>query len=334
MILFGSCFDWLLVSIVVAGFVLKYSVGSKKAGQVGFGAALACSLLPLWFLCRVGNLWALSGTPAEVKPKQEKLAVVVKTVACILWRAVLAVCFWIEIDWEGLETIRTEMGKTGKPIGLIGNHTSFFDVFISVAMCPLSEVGKAKQIISTMVMKLPIMGYICQTMLHLPIPFKNDAGDSKTFEVDKDKLAKIMEEYEAHLKSGGFCAWYPEGQVNRAECSKLQQFRAGGYGIAVRNDIELWCATFCGNAVTWPYYEQMGGHPAKIGVKVWRLCESTKEWLAKNAPGKTGRDAEIFFADHTQTLIQAELDKLLERGYKVGDNTKPGKKKEEEKKTD
>merc|ERR1719201_1537763 len=141
-------------------------------------------------------------------------------------------------------------------------------------------------------------------MLHLAVPFKDDGGDSKTFAVDKDKLAVVMEEYEAHLKNGGFCAWYPEGQVNRGDCSKLQLFRAGGYGIAVRNDIELWVATYCGNALCWPYTEQVGGQPCKIGAKVYRLCESTKQWLKENAPGKEGRDAEIFFANHTQELMQ------------------------------
>jgi hypothetical protein len=180
-----------------------------------------------------------------------------------------------------------------------------------------------------MVLKLPIMGLIAKTMLHLAVPFKDDSGASKSFQVDKEKLAVAMEEYEQHLKNGHFCAWYPEGQVNRGDCTQLQTFRAGGYGIAIRNDIEMWCVTFCGNAIVWPYREPIGGMPARVGAKVWCLCDSTKEWLAKNAPGKIERDAELFFADHTKDLLQSELNTLVSKGYKAGDNTKPDKKAED-----
>merc|ERR1740117_145103 len=117
-------------------------------------------------------------------------------------------------------------------------------------------------------------------MGHLAVPFKDVSSTSTNFEIDKEGLAKVMEEYEQHLKDGHLCAWFPEGQVNKGDCSKLQQFRAGGLGIAVRNDVEIWSITFVGNAVTWPKDQPVGGIPARIGGKVIQVCESSKKLLA------------------------------------------------------
>merc|ERR1719221_877940 len=107
-------------------------------------------------------------------------------------------------------------------------------------------------IVSSHVLRMPIIGRIATTMGHLAVPFKDTTSTSTNFEVDKEKLAVIMESYENHLKAGGMCAWFPEGQVNKGDCSKLQTFRAGGLGIAVRNDVEIWLMGFVGNAVCWP----------------------------------------------------------------------------------
>jgi len=292
------------------------------------------ALLPLYGFCKIGGVWAGMGAPEEVKAKRNKLTEYAIIVNCFLYRVGFALCFWIQRDYEGdcLEKFRAELGATGKPFVLVANHSSFFDVFISVAMCPLHRVGKARQFVSESVFKMPIFGVICSTMQHAVVPFKGDANAVGKFEVDKEKLAEVMVEYENHLKGGGFCAWFPEGQVNRGDCSKLQQFRAGGCGIATRNDVEIWVVCFTGCAAVWPYGEPMGGYPGKVCTKIWCLTKSSKEWLKEHAAGKEAREEEIILADALQKQIQDALDKSVAVGYKAGDNTK--KKKPEEAKKD
>merc|ERR1711879_639857 len=121
-----------------------------------------------------------------------------------------------------------------------------------------------------------------------------------------------MEEYEDHLKKGNVCAWFPEGQVNRGDCSKLQTFRAGGMGIAVRSDVEMWAMAFVGHAVSWPKRSPIGGIPARIGGKLELVCESSKAFLSKDSSTDEDERAKcLFLANHTQSLLQANIDYLV-----------------------
>merc|ERR1740129_1640584 len=116
-------------------------------------------------------------------------------------------------------------------------------------------------------------------MGHLCVPFKA-AGADGGMEVDKSKVERIMATYEAYLKTGGICAWFPEGTINGGDCSKVATFRGGGFAIAVRNDVEIWCIAYSGNAVTWGKCQAIGGTPCQLAAYFFQVCKSSKEFIA------------------------------------------------------
>merc|ERR1711862_1011296 len=104
-------------------------------------------------------------------------------------------------------------------------------------------------------------------------------------------------------------------------------------GLAVRSDVEVWAMTFVGHAVSWPKKAAIGGIPARIGGKIELVCESSKALLSKDANNDGDERAKcMFLANHTQSLLQANIDDLVKKGYSAGDNT--SKRREIEKKKD
>mmetsp|Transcript_88118 Transcript_88118/g.189166 ORF Transcript_88118/g.189166 Transcript_88118/m.189166 type:complete len:309 (-) Transcript_88118:62-988(-) len=297
---------------------------TKTLGQVGFGMAVVTSLMPPWFLCIFGQLYVQSGNPDAKEEREMALARWVTMLTCLCWRAALSVCWWVRQDLEGVPEMRAKIGNSGRPVCVIGNHSSFMDIFVSVAAFPLRTVSVCKMIVSSHVFDMPLIGRICSTMQHLAVPFKDTSATSTNFEVDKEALVVVMENYEAHLKAGKACAWFPEGQVNKGDCSKLQTFRAGGMGIAVRSDVEIWSMAFVGHAVTWPKRALIGGYPAHMGGRIKLVCESSKAWLSEQCKDQDERAQSLFLANTTQKMIQADVDEFVEKGYKAGDNTGKG----------
>jgi len=278
------------------------------------------------FLLTFAGPFYIKGTQAEQLKKRNDFAKLIVTVFSFCCRVCLFCCFWIKIDLDGLEDIRRNYGSTGRPLCVIANHTSFLDIILCVTVLPLHKVGKTKMIVSSHVLKMPIIGRLCKAMGHLAVPFKDTGKNSTTFEVDKEGMVKVMEQYEAHLASGESCAWYPEGQVHRGECTNLQQFRAGGLVIAVRNDVELWSMAMVGNAMCWPGNEAIGGYPADIGGKIECICKSSKEFFASEERGADERAKSVYLANYTQERMQKIIDDYVAKGYKAGDNTSKKKK--------
>lgn len=317
--------------------LVRVTQGPKKSGQIGFNLAIASSCLPPWFLAMFGRLYTESGTEEQKEEKRARFAKVLITFTAVCWRMALASSFWVKLEIEGVGSFRKNFGNTGKPMCYIANHTSFFDIFLAVTTLPLSKVGKVKMIVSSHVLDMPIIGRITRGMGHLAVPFKDTSSASTTFEVDKDALAIVMQKYENHLKKGECCAWFPEGQVHKGDCSKLQLFRAGGLGIAVRNDVEMWSMTTVGNAVVWPGGAPVGGNPARVGGKVECICTSSKDFFSAPETGSNEREQSIHLADYTSKKMQDIIDGFVAKGFKAGDNTKKKKKTEDasgEKKAD
>lgn len=315
-----------LLLFVFLGGLVRVTQGPNKSAIYAFNLAILSSCLPSYCLSLIGKLYTESGTEEEKKEKRARWAKVVITTTALCWRMGLAACFWVKIEIEGIAELRRNFGSTGRPLCFILNHTSFLDIFLAVTSVPLSKVGKMKMIVSSHVLEMPVIGRMAKGSCHLAVPFKDTSGGS--FEVDKEALAVTMETFENHLKSGEGCAWFPEGQVNKGDCSKLQQFRAGGLGIIVRNDVELWCMATVGNATCWPMNAPLGGQPAKIGGTVKCVCESSKEFLSSAETGSTEREKSLYLADHTSKRIQAVIDAYIAKGYKAGDNTKKKKTKD------
>lgn len=67
-------------------------------------------------------------------------------------------------------------------------------------------------------------GYICSAVGHFPVLFTSSKAND--FAVDKEAQAKVTEQLDQFIGSGGGLVIFPEGQLNSTP-RKLQQFRRG-----------------------------------------------------------------------------------------------------------
>jgi len=322
MLLTATSAGYAAVAVVSTAVGAVGCLGKQKAGQCGFGLMLACTTLPPWLLAM--GLQLLGGL-GPLGPSKELAAKAEITFTALMWRLGLGFCWWVRVSCEGLDTYRRELGETGRPVCVLVNHTSFLDTILSVATAPLNKVGRYKMMVAQHLLEMPVIGRIATVMGHLCIPFKTGGPDGG-MEVDKEKTAVVMKDYEEYLASGGICAWFPEGTINPGDCSKVARFRAGGFGIAVRNDVEIWCQVFVGNAKCWGKYVAVGGYPAHIGMKCFCLCKSSRELLASSeASGADERGKSLFLANLAQKEMQNAIDAFVAKGIDAGDNTKKRK---------
>lgn len=269
-------------------------------------------LLSCFPVAVLGNFW-ISKTPKdsmEVVQKQVNECVI--AVTCLCWRLATTICFWVRIDIDGLEAFRAECGASGRSVVIIGNHCSFMDIILAVALTPLSQVVKVKMLIAGHVFKMPAIGTIATAMGHLSIPFKASSEDSKDMSVDKEAVEQRMKVLTEHLASGGNAAWFPEGTMNRSDTLKVQTFRAGGFAPVIKVDAEIWCLAQVGNSVFWPARAQVGGRPCRIGYKIIRICESTHQFCAKESDD---RAKALLLANSAHDKAQAALDELVAQGF-------------------
>jgi len=293
---------------------------SDTIGTVGFNANLLAVTMPTYMFSKVFP-WVLGLAPTTL---QEFLVmfmnVTSKTLTCLSWRIALMLSPWVSMRVDGLKPFRSQMGSSGRPVVVIGNHVSFFDTVVMVALTPLSKVGRVKMFVSDHLYKMPILGVIVRAMGHFSVPFKS--RDANTMSVDKDAMAERQRQMEAHVAGGGYAAWFPEGRLNPEDCSKVGQFRAGGMMLCCKTDVEVWCVAQVGNAVMWPRKAPVGGRPAKIGLKIFRLCESSKEFVAGVVSADLSeeerlRAESIFFANRAQAEIQTSVDLLVAEGFQA-----------------
>eukprot|EP00747_Dinoflagellata_sp_TGD_P213290 gnl/TRDRNA2_/TRDRNA2_86266_c0_seq1.p1 gnl/TRDRNA2_/TRDRNA2_86266_c0~~gnl/TRDRNA2_/TRDRNA2_86266_c0_seq1.p1 ORF type:complete len:305 (-),score=73.11 gnl/TRDRNA2_/TRDRNA2_86266_c0_seq1:70-984(-) len=279
--------------------------------QVGFGCALLLSVLPPWLAGQMLLLvWRQRGGQQDAFRKWISNFVIKMT--CITWRMALAVCFWVQVRVDGLEDFRAAMkAKSGKPRIVIANHTSFLDTILCVILMPLAEVGQTRIFASATLLKMPVVGGLIKAMGHMTVPFKASA-ESKDFTIDKEAMAVEMQKLEDHVREGGVAAWYPEGTMNRTDSTQVQTFRAGGFTMATKVDCEIWCIAYVGNSVCWPPKAPIGGFASHIGIKIFRLCESSKTFL-----GDTGDEREqcLKIANTAHDEFQKKMDALVAEGW-------------------
>jgi len=236
------------------------------------------------------------------------------------WNTLFCICCWIRIDVEGVDDLLEDFGTSGRPVCVVMNHTSFLDTLLAVSLCPFAYVGDVKMMVSNHLLKMPGLGQIVKAMGHLDVPFKV-AADSDKFEIDKEEMAKRQALLEEHVVDGGCVAWYPEGRQNRGDPHIVETFRAGGFDVAVKNDVEMWCFVCVGNTVCWPRTAAVGGRSASIGVKLFQFCESTKDYIEAGVPAaeRGGKQACIYLANSSQQAVQKAVNELLAEGYSCHD---------------
>jgi len=229
---------------------------------------------------------------------------------CLMWRVAMFCSFWVRLDIEGLKEFRSTLSASGRPAVIISNHASFLDTILLVTFMPLAKQARVKMLVSGHLLNMPIIGTIATAMGHTSVPFKATGADG-TFELDKELMAQRQKEMELHVASGGIAGWFPEGTMNRGDVREVSTFRAGGFSLAVRLDLEVWCVAFHGNTTCWPRTAAVGGRPARIGVKIFRLCDSTHAFV-KDAKVDLSdeRAASIYLANAAHDQVQAAVKQL------------------------
>lgn len=295
---------------------------------IGFGISVLFTSLPAWFLSKIGVLCISFIAKEKQESARKYLARWVYRVLGWGWFCTTLFTPWVKIRREATAQLRSGLAAgRGKPRLLLMNHASFMDSFLVLGSLPYVDIADCRTMSASYLFNMPLVGGLAEGCNHLPVVFqsKHD-GD---FSVDKDKAAEVQRKMNEHVRAGGIGAWYPEGAMNPGDPTKLQTFRAGGFGIATNIDCEIWCICYVGQAKCWPRKSQIGGKPANIGLTTFKLCPSSFE-LAKKAevPEGTdpGRAQSVFLANYAQEKMQNEMDALVQKGWvsmvKVEEKTK------------
>jgi 1-acyl-sn-glycerol-3-phosphate acyltransferase len=240
--------------------------------------------------------------------------------ACFyLFETPILLCPWIKVasvdaaaeraEWAKLhETLKT------RPVFILANHTSFFDVLLFSVRCPVATLKKTRTLAKRGLFTAPIIGYINRSIGHFPVHFSGaKVGD---FSVDKSAMGDVMAKVDAHVKGercegfgNGCLAFFPEGQINRVDPRTLQSFRRGMFRSAVQKDVAVWAWLVDGNPRTWPP-EAAGGLPATV---THTLAPIAPDGVLALAVAKGVAVEPQALAELTQSLMQDELAKLLAR---------------------
>jgi 1-acyl-sn-glycerol-3-phosphate acyltransferase len=278
-------------------------------GIIGFNFILLSLTLLVFFWCKFGGYFV----------EEERLAKQSKQLIGYAWKLTLLLCSpWMQIQYDGLEEYKAGLSKSaGRPRILLANHQSFLDTILVCATCPISEVAVLKMFGTAGMFKMPIIGTIFKACGHFVVPFKDQstgANATSDFSVDKDKMSGVMAQAEAWVSSGNITAWFPEGAMNKRVSDELPQFRAGGFVLATKTDVEIWCVALSGLEVCWPRKGAVGGRPARMRVKTFCMSKSSHEMFAQ--AGITGeREQCLHLANEAHACFTKELKAFREDGW-------------------
>ena len=159
------------------------------------------------------------------------------------------------------------------------NHSSQLDGFMFAATVPSKYIATMRTMAKAGLFKVPLFGTIMKDIGHFPVYFKSTEQGS--FSVDKEKQMGVMEEVDAHLKSGGAVTLYPEGQINRTNARQLQTFRRGSLKMARSHNMQMWGFVVTDMDTAWPNDKgAQGGHPATLFYRLFRIDDPEEEDLA------------------------------------------------------
>ena len=207
--------------------------------------------------------------------------------------------------------------ETGRPVFILGNHTSFLDTILTVSKLPMYVIGRTRTYMSSHLFNLPILSTICKGCGHFPVHFTS--SELGKFSVDREKMKIVGADVDAHINKNGLLCFFPEGQMN-SEPSKILPLRYGGMKKALEFDACLFSFVTCGNPDIWPRRAQMGGFPGTARYSFRALApDGVKDLLknirdAKDGEGfESGKDDpdHVLLANFCQIVMQAQHDSML-----------------------
>jgi len=252
---------------------------------------LIISVLMSWIDCKLIQFLPVS------KDKKRKLC----CFFTVLWlRLPIYLSPWIRITnltpkKEWMKMWDPEKKKGGM---ILVNHTSFFDPFLLVHIMPIMVLINLRTLLKSSLLKIPCFGTVSKLCGHLPVYYNSEKAND--FGTDKAAMSAMTQRLTKWLNEGGGVAVWPEGQVSKNP-TKLQSFRRGCFKYHLQYKMPLWGLICTGVHHTWPRGVQIGGRPAKIMTKFFKVEEK---------PDQT--DAAVVSTE-VQSLMQRELDQLLKK---------------------
>lgn len=214
------------------------------------------------------------------------------------------------LDWSAV-------GRSGRPVMLLINHTSLFDFSALCLLVPWDLLVDARVVVSSKLLKIPLFGSVSKHGEAIPVFFKaHEDGvpsamqNQADFSVARERAHETTDAMAAHLARGGTLALFPEGNINRAP-SKLLPFRRGAFQLAHQHDVELWGLALDGCDTVWPVDEAVGGAPADVTGRLFAIApEGARALAADVLRGATGEANNVgaALADHSRAAFQQVLD--------------------------
>lgn len=265
-------------------------------GKCLFGLGLVLSLLPAWGVTVVARVVKAGLSESRRANFQLKVSAWLIAYLVLAWRAHF-------------------LGESGRPTVLVMNHLSFLDSVLAVPMAPLHRCADVRVLVANYVFAIPLLGGVMRAIGFAEVPFKASAGDFSSLAVEKDAIEEKLKAFAEHVQGGGVGAWFPEGMRNRGDPLVLQEFRAGAFSVAVQTDVDIWCLAMLGTNVCWPVESLVGGIPARIGIRMWKLGSSHALLSAESLPDSDTRTKAIRLAALVKASMQEGLEDLAAKGF-------------------
>lgn len=244
--------------------LLRSRLLPKKVMQIWFSFCVAVSIIPAAIIIRPISALQYIGVPRTVT---EELGL---TAFCCAMRFSYYANPQIQMKVEfgnkadGTPFTWAELLEN-KSTAVLMNHTSFWDTFVFVIVCPLRYAVKIRSLMKAGLLSIPLFGPACNCVGHFPVYFKSDAEGN--FQVDHEKQEKVSKRIENHLEHGGSLALFPEGAINKTP-ETLLPFRYGTFNTILQHNLSIVYMLCVGNAKTWPAKAAIGGFPADITIHV------------------------------------------------------------------
>lgn len=190
---------------------------------------------------------------------------------------------------------------TWKPLLILGNHTSFFDTLLFVQTAPSSVLWRVRTYMAAHLYKLPILSTIARSVGHFPVHFQSSEDGS--FKVDAERMEKVEEQVDEHLRTGGWLCFYPEGQINKNP-DELLPFRFGGMKKALAFDARLVTFVGYGCPSVWPR-GALGGLPGTVTYGFKALAPNGCRALVAEVRAKAGVGEKDERPDHEVLAVAA-----------------------------
>jgi 1-acyl-sn-glycerol-3-phosphate acyltransferase len=147
--------------------------------------------------------------------------------------------FWVAVPWGrgilracgiNVRAVGREHVDPGTPRIYMSNHQSYFDIFALLAHLPVDF----KFIVKQELMRIPLLG-----------PAMRRAGYIGIERGDPRKAVRSMNEAAMRIRSGASVLIFPEG--TRSPDGRLQQFKKGGFNLALKSGCDIVPVTIIGS---------------------------------------------------------------------------------------